>query len=114
MNGMNPPESNSRHDRHSNLAFHHVDAVQSQTSLPIQGFLPAVISAVKNVIREKEQREGRRLVFAFQAQVGTELQNNGVYVPGKLSEFFRAFPDVFKTGYHPKTMAETVSLRQAC
>ncbi len=73
--------------------------------------LKEVVSSVNQVISEKEKLQGRKLSFAFQAQVGNQLKRSGIALPASLSEYFATYPHVFKTGTHPYTQALTVSIR---
>lgn len=73
--------------------------------------LKDVISSIQQVISEKEQVQGRKLAFAFQAQVGTQLKKKGIALSVPLSTYLQSFPMVFKTGTHPVTQALTVSIR---
>lgn len=77
----------------------------------ISSLLKSVIDSVNQVISKKELLQGCRLAFALQAQVGTQLKNNGIALPVPLREFLESYPTVFKTGTHPLTKALTVSVR---
>ena len=74
--------------------------------------LQKVQTTVKQVIAEKEQSQGRRLAFAFQSQVGIQLQRNGINLPVSLGEYLASYPNIFRVGTHPTTQALTVSIIQ--
>lgn len=99
----------------SSLSNNKLTAKSSYTPTTSSGNTPAllstVVSAIDKVIAEKEQAQGRKLAFAFQAQVGTQLKQNGVTLPMPLGEYLNSYPTVFKTGLHPTTKALTVSIR---
>lgn len=81
------------------------------TSLTNAALLQAVIAAVNYVICEKENRQYRRLAFAFQAQVGNQLKRSGIDLPKPLGEYLADYPQIFRIGTHPYTHAATVSIR---
>lgn len=81
------------------------------TSLTNAALLQAVIAAVNYVICEKENRQYRRLSFAFQAQVGNQLKRSGIDLPKPLGEYLSDYPQIFRIGTHPYTHAATVSIR---
>ena len=81
------------------------------TSLTNAALLQAVIAAVNYVICEKENRQYRRLSFAFQAQVGNQLKSSGIVLPKPLGEYLADYPQIFRIGTHPYTHAATVSIR---
>ncbi len=88
-----------------------VDRDEKQNSLTKDDLVQEVVAAVKHVITEKENRQYRKLSFAFQAQVGNQLKNSGIILPKPLSEYLSDYPETFRIGTHPYTKAATVSIR---
>ena len=85
-------------------------AVFQATPRNNSNLLQKVQATVRQVIAEKEQSQGRRLAFAFQSQVGTQLQRNGINLPVSLGEYLASYPNIFLVGAHPITQAATVSI----
>ena len=87
-------------------------AVQQENELDKEDLmLKGVVDAIQEVISEKEKLQDRKLAFAFQAQVGTQLKKNGVELPVGLKQYLESYPQIFRTGTHPVTQALTVSVK---
>lgn len=100
---------------HSNFTQGSIANIRRTRTQSVYGhnaLLQKVIYSVEEVISDKESLQGRKLAFAFQAQVGTKLKEKGVTLPVALGEYLNSYPSVFRTGVHPVTQALTVSIKQ--